>query len=152
VTAALTPVIEEPTDYNEESFANVEFDLLVNLDSLALTTNEEVTPYDTLNIPLGSVQSFSSQVNQNTTQKSSPSSFNNIIDNGCTRHMFPFREAFTLYKSTPNSYVILANKSKVPCLGSGTVCFTLRNKNIILHDVLHVPKLRSPLLSVQCFR
>jgi hypothetical protein len=43
------------------------------------------------------------------------------------------------------------DKSKVPCLGLGTVIFTLNNKNIILHDILHVPKLRSPLLSVRCF-
>jgi hypothetical protein len=30
--------------------------------------------------------------------------------------------------------------------------FTLQDKNISLHDVLHVPKLQSPLLSVRCYR
>jgi hypothetical protein len=66
--------------------------------------------------------------------------------------MCPIREAFTSYKPTPQSYVILADKSKVPCLGTGTVMFTLQDKNISLRDVLHVPKLQSPLLSVRCYR
>jgi hypothetical protein len=65
--------------------------------------------------------------------------------------MFPFRDLFIHYTPTPGSYVILANKSRVSCTGSGTVRFSLRGKAIILHDVLHVPKLRSPLLSVRCF-
>ncbi len=80
-----------------------------------------------------------------------PPLFNLIVDSGCTHHMFILRKKFITYKPTPNSYVILANKSKVACLGSGTVSFTLFIENIILHDVLHVPKLCSPLLSVRCF-
>jgi hypothetical protein len=92
VTPALTPAIEEPTDFNDDDFGNVEFDLLENFDGLAITTtNAEVTLYDALNIPLGSVSSvFSSQVSQSIFQTSSPSSFNVIIDSGSTRHMFPF--------------------------------------------------------------
>jgi hypothetical protein len=66
--------------------------------------------------------------------------------------MVPFRSAFITYKETPDSYAILADKSKVACSGLGTVQFSLQDKSIILHDVLHVPKLRSPLLSVRYFR
>jgi hypothetical protein len=73
------------------------------------------------------------------------------VDSGCTRHMLPYQLAFITYKDAPNSYVSLADKSKVSCHGCGTVQFTLQDKSIILHDVLHVPKLRSPLLSVWCF-
>jgi hypothetical protein len=77
--------------------------------------------------------------------------FNLIIDSGFTQHMFTHQDAFNSYKPTPNSHVILADKSKVPCLDSGTTMFILQDKNIVFHDILHVPKLRSPLLSVQCF-
>jgi hypothetical protein len=118
-----------------------------------MTIGGEVTPYSTLSIPLGSVHSAkSSQVSTDCQLSSSSSSFNIIFNSGCTRHMFLHRESFLTYKSTPKSYVILADKSKVPCLGSGTVIFTLLDKNIILHDDVHVPKLWSPLLSVCCFR
>lgn len=48
-------------------------------------------------------------------------------------------------------YVILADKRKVKCLGTGTTSFYPDNKQIILHDVLHVLTLFSPLLSVRCF-
>jgi hypothetical protein len=65
--------------------------------------------------------------------------------------MVPFHSIFITSKATLNSYVILVDKSKVACLGSGTVQFSLQEESIILHDVLHVPKLRSPLLSNQCF-
>ena len=78
-------------------------------------------------------------------------SFNLNVDSGCTWHMVPFRSAFITYRETPDSYVILADKSKVACSSLGTVQFSLQDKSIILHDVLHVPKLRSPLLSVRCF-
>ncbi len=49
------------------------------------------------------------------------------------------------------TYIILADKSLVTCLGRGIIHFTLGNKQIILHDVLHVPHLWNPLLSARCF-
>jgi hypothetical protein len=64
----------------------------------------------------------------------------------------PFQDSFILYKETPGAYVILADKSRVPCNGVETVCFLLSGKKVIFSDVLHVPCLRSPLLSVRCFR
>jgi hypothetical protein len=147
---AIETINEEPIDDN---FGNVEFDLLEECNSLeVMTISEQVSPYSHLNIPVGSVRSVSSsQVIEDHPQKPYLSTFDVIIDSGCTRHMFPFREAFTTYKPTPKSYVILADKS-TPCLGSGTIIFTLQDKNITLHDVLHVLKLLSPLLSIRCFR
>ena len=64
---------------------------------------------------------------------------------------FPYKDAFISYKVTPSSYVILTDKSQVPCLGMVVVSFTLCGKSIVLHGVLHVPTLCSPLLSVRCF-
>jgi len=78
--------------------------------------------------------------------------FDVIIDSGCTKHMFPDRSTFISYKPCLHSFVILANKSKTACLGTGTVQLLLGGQSIILHDVLHVPNLRYPLVSVRCFR
>jgi len=127
--------------------------LLDSVHSLEVTsTSGNVTPYDTFSIPMGSVRSVVSSQVTTDCHKSFSGHFNLIVDSGCTRHMFPFEQAFTSYKPTPNSFVILADKSKVACLGIGATSFLLNNKRIILHDVLHVPQLRSPLLSVRCFR
>jgi hypothetical protein len=126
---------------------------LTTSDSLGvMTISDEVSPYDVFKHPMGSVHSvFSSHSSTTPTPPTNNFNFNLIVDSGCTRHMFPHKELFISYKETPNSFVILADKSKVSCLGSRTVRLSLQNKSIILHDVLHVPKLRSPLLSVRCF-
>jgi hypothetical protein len=118
-----------------------------------MAINEDVSPYDAFKYPLGSVCSvLSSQTTNTSLNPGHYNHFNLIVNSGCTKHMFPYKELFISYKDTPSSFVILADKSKVSCSGVGTVCLLLRNKSIILHDVLHVPKLRSPLLSVRCFR
>jgi len=152
----LSPVLEEPEDNLEvDHTGNVEFDLLEEFGSLGVTsTSEIVLPYSPpiFKFPLGSGSVHSVSSSRITNEKSSTkNSFNLIVDSGCTRHMVPFRSAFITYKETPDSYVILADKSKVACSSLGTVQFSLQDKSIILHDVLHVPKLRSPLLSVRCF-
>ena len=73
-----------------------------------------------------------------------------IIDSGATSHMNPDRNAFIKYKPLPPShYIKLADKSKGPVLGIGSTLQQLRNKHI---EVLHVPHLLSPLLSIQSFR
>jgi hypothetical protein len=115
-----------------------------------MTINNQVTPYSDFRHPMGSIHSVSSSQPPDTSIGSLH--FNLIVDSGCTRHMFPYKDLFISYKDTPSPYVILADKSKVPCFGTGTVRLLLQNKPIILHDVLHVPKLRSPLLLVRCFR
>jgi len=139
----LSPVLEEPEDNLEvDHTGNVEFDLLEEFGSLGVTsTSEIVLPYlpPIFKSPLGSVHSVSSS--RITNEKSSTkNSFNLNVDSGCTWHMVPFRSAFITYRETPDSYVILADKSKVACSGLGTVQFSLKDKSIMLHDVLHVPK------------
>jgi hypothetical protein len=118
-----------------------------------MTISSNISPYSDLKVPMGSVCSIaSSQVCDECLPPPFSGNFNLIVDSGCTRHMSPFKRAFISYKPTPNSYVILADKSKMARMGFGTTSFVLDNKTIILHNVLHVPKLRSPLLSVRCFR
>jgi hypothetical protein len=108
--------------------------------------------YSSLKFPLGSVCSASSsQVMTDCCQSNGGKSFQLIVDSGCTRHMFPFCSLFTSYKETPSSYVVLADKSKVACLGSSTVKFSLREKTLILHDVLHILSLCSPLYQFGVF-
>jgi len=63
----------------------------------------------------------------------------------------PFHQHFINYTLCSKSYIILADKSRVPSLGKGTVHFTLDDKQIILHDILHVPQLWNPLLLFSAF-
>jgi hypothetical protein len=71
--------------------------------------------------PLGSARAV--QVNLPILPSSGhcPSEFSIIIDSGATAMMMPFRHCFITYKSTPKSYVILADSQKSPCLGRGDV-------------------------------
>jgi len=131
--------MEEPEDVLEDDhLGSVEFDLLNGFNSWGITTTSEIVlPYSEFKISLRSVCSaFSFQVTSDDCSSSTPHRFSLI--------------SFS-YKATPNSYVILAYMSKVACLWSGLVQFSLYDISIILHDVLHIPKLCSPLLSVQCF-
>lgn len=151
----LTPILEDDENYNDDDdhYGSVEFDLLESNSLDVMTISSNVSPYSNLKVPMSSVCSIaSSQVCNECLPPPFSGNFNLIVDSRCTRHMFPFKRAFISYKPTPNSYVILADKSKVACMGFGTTSFVLDNKTIILHNVLHVPKLRSPLLSVRCFR
>lgn len=101
---------------------------------------------------MGSVHSISSsQVTAVCCLSSKTSQINLIVDSGCIKHMFPNKALFTTYKYTPSSFVGLADKSKVPWHGIGTVLFSLLDKTIRLHDVLQFPDLQSPLLSAHCF-
>jgi hypothetical protein len=141
--------IEESSIEDFES--NVKFDLLADdVDNYEVnSTNNNVYPYPTFKVPLGLAKSVSSSLSGNGTPTDT---FDVIIDSGCTKHMFPDRDLFLQYKTCSHSFVILADKSKTACLGIGTVQLFLGGKSIILHDVLHVPCLRCPLLSVRCFR
>lgn len=149
----LAPIEEEPDAQPEDNFGAVEFDLLESSDILGIMTiNETVTPYFDFKIPLGSVRSASSsQVKADCCISDESNQFNLVVDSGCTRQMFPYKAMFISYKEAPCYYVVLDDKSKVICLGSGTVSFCLLGRGIILHDVLHIPKLRSPLLLVRSF-
>ena len=75
-----------------------------------------------------------------------------VADTGATRHMTPHRHWFSSY--APFSVPIrLADNKVIHSTGKGTVCFQplLNGKPqrlLEFHDVLHVPALRSNLLSV----
>jgi len=138
----------------EDDFdSQVEFDLLQDDDdNQDNQDSDDVYPYSDFKVPLGSVKSVVSSTLDLPPLTSNHSEFNVIIDSGCTRHMFHDRTTFPTYKQCSHSFVILADKSKTACLGIGTITIILGGKEIVLHDVLHVPNLRSPLLSVRCFR
>jgi hypothetical protein len=139
------------SSYEEDFTCDVEFDLLPDGDSQDNVLSGAVYPYSVFKVPLGSVKKVTSfhRVTSGPTQHYHD--FDVIIDSGCTRHMFCFRELFFSYKPCAQSFVILADKSKVPCLGIGCISMILGDKKVILHDVLHLPSLRCPLLSVRCF-
>ena len=66
--------------------------------------------------------------------------------------MVPFRSAFVQYRAMPGGYIVLADKSRIPSLGIGTVRFCLGSYILELCNVLHVPSLRAVLFSVRCHR
>jgi hypothetical protein len=93
-------------------------------------------------VPSGLEHSASSSQVCMTHPPSTPSPpFDIIKDSGCTCHMMRNNQAFTTYHLCNKSYIILADKSRVPCLGRGTIQFILGGKHIIIHIVLHVPSL-----------
>jgi len=151
--SSLSEVLDTIEESFEEDFAsNVEFDLLSNeVDNLEVnSTNGDDFPYSVFKVPLGLARSVSSSPDSSL-KTSLADHFDVIIDSGCTKHMFPDRSTFITYKPCLHSFVILANKSKTACLGTGTVQLLPGGKSVILHDVLHVPNLRCPLVSVRCF-
>ena len=75
-----------------------------------------------------------------------------IADSGATSHMFPDRNMFISYKTTPGSYVILANKQKVSNPGRADVRLRFGKYTVVLTDVLHVPSLHLLLYSIRVHR
>jgi hypothetical protein len=139
-SSGLATITKEPESDDFES--EVEFDLLTPDANQHVTTSGTSFMYSDLTVPLGSVCSASSSnlsLQGSTTGDSSK--FDVIIDSGCTCHMMPFHQHFIMYTPSSKSYIILVDKSLVTCLGRGIIHFTLGNKQIILHDVLHVPHL-----------
>jgi hypothetical protein len=153
LTTPLPTIMEAPDESEADLHSPVEFDLLVPPDNLGVTPiSGNNLPYSGFKFPLGSVHSVSSsQATADCHLHDTTTDFNLIVDSECTKHMFPYHRLFTTFKETPSSFVTLADKSQVPCTGIGTVQFSLLGKGITLHDVLCVPTLRSPLLSVRVF-
>jgi hypothetical protein len=80
-----------------------------------------------------------------------PASFPVVADSGATNSMVPWKELFIDYKKcSTNSYVLLANNQKAPCLGRGTIKIQLGGVIVVISNVLHVPSLRCPLYSIRC--
>jgi hypothetical protein len=141
------------SSYEDDYDSNVDVDLLPGASNNQDNDfSGEVYPYLYFEVPLGSVKSVSSSLKGSTNPSTANGVFNVIIDSGCTRHVFPYQDSFINYKPCSHSFVVLADKSKTACLGTGTISISLGGKHIILHDVLHVHSLRSPLISVRCLR
>jgi hypothetical protein len=95
-----------PEDFESDDFeSEVEFDLLTPSDNQNITaTNGTHFMYTDLMVSLGLVYSATSSQLQMNPQLSTPCPmFDLIIDSGYTRHMMPYRQAFTTYKICKNS-------------------------------------------------
>jgi len=85
--------------------------------------------------------------------KSSPKIINVIADSGATDNMSCYgKEVYISYKRLQNSYVVLANKQTAKCLGVGKIKLIMNGHPVIIHNVLHVPSLRTILYSVRQHR
>jgi hypothetical protein len=71
-----------------------------------------------------------------------------VADTGATNHMVPNKSCFISYKSVSSLSVCMGNNSYVPVLGRGTSIFTVNGKQILVHNVLHIPGLAVPLYSL----
>jgi hypothetical protein len=84
-----------PEASHEHDFdSEVEFDLLSGDTSDNELFSAAVYPYSVFKVPLGSVRNVSSTYLLPSDQHHDFRSFDVIIDSGCTRHMFCFRELF----------------------------------------------------------
>ena len=74
-----------------------------------------------------------------------------IVDSGATRHICANREAFSSYKpiGDDNEVVYLGDSRPTKVLGKGKVLLKLTSgKTLALNDVLHVPNMKTNLVSV----
>jgi len=78
-----------------------------------------------------------------------PPTFDIVADSGATSTMVPWKELFISYRTTPGSYVILANNQRTPCLGRGDIRINMGGYTTIISNVLHIPALRCPLYSIR---
>ena len=76
------------------------------------------------------------------------------LDSGASHDLWNCRDDFLSYSALAGSgkFVTLANESKVPILGVGTIQVRLSGKIIRLNDVFHVPRLDMCLLSIRVHR
>ena len=75
-------------------------------------------------------------------------------DSGASRDLFTQREWFVDYTDilSRNEYVVVADDTRVPIHGIGTVRFRLGGREILLRRVYHVPGLNGSLLSIRTHR
>ena len=76
------------------------------------------------------------------------------LDSGASHDLWNCRDDFAVYSdiSGTGRFVTLADDSKVPIMGVGTVQIRLAGKVIRLNDVFHVPRLDMCLLSIRVHR
>ena len=68
-----------------------------------------------------------------------------VADTGATGHMCPERLAFISYHSVTNVNVCMGNKTLAPVLSKSTAVISLNGKFVLVHNVLNVPTLCTPL-------
>lgn len=75
-----------------------------------------------------------------------------IVDSGATQHMTPHKHAFDSYESISGRNVFMGDNGVVEVTGKGSIIVETnvegQRRRIVVHDVLHVPKLHANLLSV----
>nr|KYP34083.1 hypothetical protein KK1_045002 [Cajanus cajan] len=70
-----------------------------------------------------------------------------ILDSEATDHMTLFPSLFALYsKANVKQFIMVANGDNLSIVGFGNIQL---EASIFLHNVLHVPKLASSLISIQ---
>nr|CCA26539.1 putative polyprotein [Albugo laibachii Nc14] len=74
-----------------------------------------------------------------------------LLDSGASSHMCPFKEAFSEIRPLKkDTYISIANGSKISAQGIGIVPVILENKTPIrIENILYVPDLDRRLLSIQ---
>ena len=77
---------------------------------------------------------------------------NVVIDSGATVHMWNDPAAFLCIYPLPDAYIHVADDRHLPVSGTGTIHVSLQGHVIQLHNVLLVPELSGPLLSVRLLR
>src|SRR5205807_8745033 len=71
-----------------------------------------------------------------------------IIDSGASQHISAQRERFTNYLLISTIKIQIGDGSEIEAIGKGNMILTVGMIEITLHDVLHVPKIGSNLLSI----
>ena len=91
-----------------------------------------------------------------TTASFTPSlrSRNVCLDSGASHDLWNSRDDFITYQDLSGSgrFVSLADDSKVPIMGIGTIQVCLAGRVIRLHRVYHVPRLDLPLIAIRVHR
>ena len=75
-----------------------------------------------------------------------------VVGSGASRHMCNNRQAFVSFTPTPNAFVEVTDGAPALCIGIGNAVFYMRDKLVLLSDVLCVPSLTNCLFAVSRHR
>ena len=75
-----------------------------------------------------------------------------LYSSGASRHMSPFQQRFTNYRSIPPRGITAANKQVFYAVGTGDLQIDVPNENattpVVLRDTLHVPEIAFTIVSI----
>ncbi|KAG8472848.1 hypothetical protein CXB51_034773 [Gossypium anomalum] len=72
-----------------------------------------------------------------------------VLDLGCSYHMCPDKDWFSIYSSVKGEVVLMGNNSPCKIIGIGIIQIRMHNRTIIkLSDVSHVPNLKKNIISL----